>query len=212
MKLTKNCIACGKKFTKPVNESLRNWNGRHKFCSKDCSNRWWKGKKRSPKTQFGNRKYTPWLKGTKGIAKSNSGSFKKGNVPWMTGKKMTKEHYQKLKKAGFFKPKFGEKSGNWKGGITKIGIQIRTSSEYKKWRTSVFKRDKYSCCKCKYEGNKLQVHHKKPFYKILDDNKITTIEQARKCKELWKKSNGETLCIPCHKQTDSYLINQHTIY
>ncbi|MBU0906867.1 MAG: HNH endonuclease [Nanoarchaeota archaeon] len=31
---------------------------------------------------------------------------------------MSPERYEKLKKAGFFKPKFGKKSGNWKGGIT----------------------------------------------------------------------------------------------
>jgi len=40
---------------------------------------------------------------------------------------------------------------------------------------------------------------------ILKQNNITTIKEALNCKELWKKSNGVTLCIKCHKKTDSYL-------
>ena len=67
--LTKKCIICGKKFTKPVNYSQTRWEIR-KYCSKQCAD---------TKTLFGNKDYTPWLKGTKGIAKPNSGSFKKGN-------------------------------------------------------------------------------------------------------------------------------------
>ena len=30
------------------------------------------------------------------------------------------------------------------------------------------------------------------------------MEKAKKCKELWDINNGETLCIACHKKTDSY--------
>lgn len=55
------------------------------------------------------------------------------------------------------------------------------------------------------------VDHINPFYKILKDHNIKTVKQAKKCKELWEVSNGRTLCILCHKQTPSYLVNQYTI-
>ncbi|HNW65789.1 MAG TPA: hypothetical protein PKO10_01090, partial [Aliarcobacter cryaerophilus] len=61
------------------------------------------------------------------------------------------------------------------------------------------------CKKCGQYGGKLHAHHKKPFSIILKQNNITTIKEALNCKELWKKSNGVTLCIKCHKKTDSYL-------
>lgn len=47
---------------------------------------------------------TPWLKGTKGLAKKNKGSFKKGQSPWNKGLK------------GY---KAGENSPRWKGGRRK---------------------------------------------------------------------------------------------
>lgn len=36
----KPCIQCGKFFSKPYNESVKNWTHRHKFCSKECNGRW----------------------------------------------------------------------------------------------------------------------------------------------------------------------------
>ena len=33
---------------------------------------------------------------------------------------------------------------------------------------------------------------------------IKTVEDALKCHLLWDLENGETLCVPCHKKTDSY--------
>lgn len=60
--MEKTCI-CGKVFTKPVNESLKNWNNRHKYCSKACMNKYKsnahlkeyqfkKGEHPSPLTEF----------------------------------------------------------------------------------------------------------------------------------------------------------------
>lgn len=43
-----------------------------------------------------NGEIIPWLKGTKGIMKPNSGSFKKGMKPWNTGKIMTEEHRKNM--------------------------------------------------------------------------------------------------------------------
>jgi hypothetical protein len=89
----------------------------------------------------------------------------------------------------------GKKSYLWKGGITPINKKIRNSTEYKNWRLSVFKRDNYTCQDCgnrSCSGNpvKLNAHHIKSFSK--HENERFNID------------NGLTLCIPCHKNTDSY--------
>jgi len=100
-----------------------------------------------------------------------------------------------------------EKNPNWKGGITKLYVKARTSAEYFKWRFEVMKRDNFTCCFCHKVGGKLQVHHIKPFAQIIKENNIETFEQAKNCKELWEKDNVITLCLDCHRQTETYLKN-----
>jgi hypothetical protein len=56
----------------------------------------------------------------------------------------------------------------------------------------------------------IEAGHIYPFYKILDDFKITSIEESISCKELWDIGNGRTLCRECHKKTDSYGTNQYS--
>lgn len=213
--LTKNCIICGKEFTKQTNCSLAEWFGNkrrplgRRFCSRACGNVYRKGKHNSPETEFGKRKYTPWLKGTKGVMEPNSGSFKRGH-------KMSPETKEKMKgrtpwnKGLDWKEMQGANHHNWKDGRTELKIAIRTTAKYKRWRTSIFQRDHYTCTKCGYMGNKLQVHHKKAFYLIVAEHDIKTVKEAKECDELWNLGNGETLCVPCHRQTDSYLVNQYT--
>lgn len=118
-----------------------------------------------------------WNKGIKGSIKSNSGTFKKGITPWNKGRK-----YPQIT---------GEKNKNWKGGITPINRKIRTSLEYKLWRESVFKRDDYTCIWCGEVGGRLHADHIKPF---------ANFPELR-----FAIDNGRTLCVVCHKKTDSYL-------
>lgn len=158
--------------------------------------------------------YWNWLKGKPN--RSNT-KFEKGLIPWNKNLKADKEWYEKMRKAGFFDPKFGKDSGNWKGGITKLGIAIRGLKRYKEWRMKIFVRDNFICVKCGRKRKKgdrviLQAHHyPKDFYQILLENNIKNTKDALKCGELWDIDNGETVCIECHKLTDSYLLNQHTI-
>lgn len=118
-----------------------------------------------------------------------------GRTPWNKGKR-----FVEIEK---------EKHWNWKGGRTKLAVRIRCSFEGRKWTYAVFKRDKSACIKCgakKVDDNKffLQAHHIKPLWQLMNEYKIRSFDDAIKCKELWDIDNGQTLCIPCHKQTDSY--------
>jgi len=78
----------------------------------------------------------------------------------------------------------------WKGGITEINKSVRTRLEYKLWREAVYKRDNYTCIECKQHGGKLNAHHIKPF---------SLFPELR-----YAIDNGVTLCIDCHRKTDSY--------
>ncbi|MES2287158.1 MAG: HNH endonuclease [Bacteroidota bacterium] len=98
------------------------------------------------------------------------------------------------------KPNFkirGEKSHLWRGGITPINHAIRTSLEYKLWHRACFERDNYTCIWCGLKFIKgitgkviLHVDHIKPF---------ALYPELR-----FAIDNGRTLCIDCHKKTDTY--------
>lgn len=85
----------------------------------------------------------------------------------------------------------GDKSPNWRGGKTSDNHRVRNSNEYKEWRNSVFKRDSYTCVHCGVCGGKLHADHIKPF-SLFPDIRLDV-------------NNGRTLCISCHKQTDTYM-------
>jgi DNA-directed RNA polymerase subunit RPC12/RpoP len=58
------------------------------------------------------------------------------------------------------------------------------------WRSAVYLRDNYTCQKCGQRGGRLNAHHVKPF---------------KDFPELaFDVSNGQTLCVPCHKETDTF--------
>lgn len=80
---------------------------------------------------------------------------------------------------------------NWKGGITKENAKIRNSYAYKCWRKSVFERDNYTCVWCGHVGGNLHADHIKPF------------SLFKECR--LDLDNGRTLCVGCHKKTDTYL-------
>jgi hypothetical protein len=99
----------------------------------------------------------------------------------------------------------GIKHWNWDGGKSNLITKIRTSFEYRQWRSDIFTRDNWDCQNCQVHGGRLHVHHIKPLSVIIKENKVETIENAKECEEIWNINNGITLCIDCHKKTDSYL-------
>lgn len=79
--------------------------------------------------------------------------------------------------------------GNRWATQTPFDLRERASSRYKKWRTKVLERDSYACVLCGSKEN-LNADHIKPF----------SIHKELR----FELSNGRTLCVPCHKKTDTY--------
>jgi len=83
---------------------------------------------------------------------------------------------------------------------------IRHNFRYRKWRSDIYMRDDFTCQICGQRGGKIEADHIKPFSIIIEESNIKTLEQALECKELWDTNNGRTLCLECHKKTDTYLL------
>lgn len=98
----------------------------------------------------------------------------------------------------------GKNNPNWRGGITKLSQQVRNSKKYAAWRWEVFERDHFQCIHCQTNRGPFNANHIRPFSVLLHENNISSLEDALQCADLWNITNGETLCEPCHKETDSY--------
>lgn len=186
--ITKECKNCKMEF------DLLYIHRKQEFCSKSCS-----------KTGEFNHFY-----GKEGT--------RKGIHPWTFG--LTKETDSRLAEMGkkistTTKQQFedgsrsnkGENNPNWKlpeDRKTPLNESIRQTDFYKKWRFSVFNRDNFTCVLCNDASGFINADHIKKFCDIIFENNIKTIEDALKCEELWYINNGRTLCVPCHKLTDTY--------
>lgn len=89
----------------------------------------------------------------------------------------------------------GEKSHLWKGGLTDKNRILRESVDYDIWRENVFKRDNYTCQKCGAKNGQgkaiyLNADHIKPWSKYPELRYVV--------------SNGRTLCLDCHKETETF--------
>jgi len=137
--------------------------------------------------------------------KPNSTSFKKGHKKlggFVKGSKHSETSKGKIRLS--LLNKTGEKARHWKGGLTNLRRLLPQLDLYEKWRTTVFKRDKYTCCHCNVKGVYIEADHIVPLKVLIRDYKIKNSEDAIKCKAIWNIDNGRTLCRECHKKTDSY--------
>tara|TARA_Y100000310_G_C20518222_1_gene732294 strand:+ start:340 stop:819 length:480 start_codon:yes stop_codon:yes gene_type:complete len=140
----------------------------------------------------------PWIKGrhpkawNKGISSGFALHPENINkIPWNTGTKGIVKAWNKGKPG----PR-GEKAYNWRGGTSTIYQLIRGSKEYKEWRKKVYQRDNYTCQECNTRGGVLNADHIKPF---------SLYPSLR-----FKVDNGRTLCVSCHKKTDTFASKIHT--
>lgn len=123
-----------------------------------------------------------------------------GKIAWNKGKKFSIESRKKMSLAHKNKPlpwNRGNKSHFWKGGVTPQNMKIRMSLEYKLWRTAVFERDNYICIWCGQRGGKLNADHVKPF---------ALYPELR-----FAIDNGRTLCVNCHKKTETFGIKLYNL-
>lgn len=174
--------------------------GKQNFLGKKHTKEW---KNNSSKRQLGGKHphkgYVMSDKQKEQISKS-----RKGSTPWNKGKTNIYSEETKKRISNSLRGKMvGDKSPNWKGGVTILVEFLRRCFEYRQWRSDVFTRDNFTCQECgDATGGNLNAHHIKYFSHILEEYKIETKEEALNCKELWNINNGITLCDICH-------INKH---
>ena len=84
----------------------------------------------------------------------------------------------------------GASNPMWKGGSSRCYKTGYYSTDYKRWRISVFERDGYRCQGCGNIGGYLTAHHVKSFAHYPDSR--------------FDIDNGVTLCELCHSLTDNY--------
>lgn len=98
----------------------------------------------------------------------------------------------------------GQNNGNWRGGTSPLRVNIWMMNEYQSWRNKGFERDDYKCVQCGNGGQLHFDHYPIPFADLIRFNDIKNIYDARICSILWELKNGRTLCIKCHRKTESY--------
>ena len=145
--------------------------------------------------------YKVWNKGTKGICKANSTSYKKGDIPWTNGKHRSEETRDKIRqrvKGAWEKGKFEDRPSHNEETREKIrqtligryDIPFRTYplGWHKTFREQIRYRDGYVCRLCGVPEieleRKLSVHH-------IDYNKSNIKEKNLIC-----------LCHSCHSKTN----------
>jgi len=154
-----------------------------------------KGKKKPPRSIEHRRKISLRMKG-----KKQSPEFIENRISKIRGRKQSDAEKKKRSIIMTGKPNYktrGKNNHNWKGGITPLMFQIRSSLECKEWKIKIFIRDNRICQKTGLNGQ-IEVHHINNFAKIIKVNNIKTLEQARMCEELWDIKNGLVLSKEVH--------------
>jgi 5-methylcytosine-specific restriction endonuclease McrA len=103
------------------------------------------------------------------------------------GRPHSPEHRQRLREGA----RRGPNHPGWKGGKQRS----TTHAAYQEWRLAVFRRDRWTCQIC---GD----HSRKGHYPVLHAHHLApVVERPDLAHEM---TNGQTLCAPCHRKTDSY--------
>jgi len=184
--MEKKCNKCNSVFFKKQNESINSWSLR-KYCSKSCSN----------SVNSSHDRLKQWVKingpsnkGKDGLKGSSSPSWKGGEIEKTCILCTIKYTVKKYRENISYFCSHGCSSLFRNEGKTSEFKKIRKSDDYKKWRLSVFVRDNYTCQFCNKKSCYIQADHIKPF---------SLFPELR-----FDIDNGRTLCLDCHKKTDTY--------
>lgn len=163
-----------------------------------CRNKY--GPRFVTREQFDRYAVTRKASGDRYTALHKKGCGRGHKVGWRhseaTRKKMS-EYWIKFHHGG------ASRSSKWHSGKSGIGKAVRSMVEYRQWRRDVFSRDDHKCTDCGAEGY-INSHHIKSLATIIHENSISSIDEARRCRDLWDVSNGQTLCECCHGKKDKY--------
>jgi len=103
--------------------------------------------------------------------------------------------WSNMRRLAWAKQLSGEHSRFWRGGLTDSNRNARNSTRYAIWRAKVFKRDNYMCVMCgARSGNGTAVY--------LNADHIKPWSQYVKLR--FDVKNGRTLCVECHRNTDTF--------
>lgn len=194
--LAKICVVCGNEYT-TKKETQR-------YCSRSCRDESMKGRKNewAIGNKWGFKKNIPaWNKGKKWSEeiKGKMSSSHVGKPVKNKGVPMSEEQKRKISESLMGRPtgRTGEKSNLWRGGRSREYDKLKNSIEWKNWRRAVFERDNYTCQKCvsknyKGLGRTIEIHP----HHIKDRKNFPELQ--------FEVSNGQTLCVDCHRQTDNY--------
>ncbi len=181
------CLTCGNEFT--PRGAYKSYTP--KYCSIACYSKRKIDDSTREKQSAAKKGVTPW---NKGIAMWADREHPRGTLGMKFDKApATDETKRKLSlshKGKKYPSHSGSNHWNWRGGISSENDRIRNSPEYKDWRLSVFKRDNYTCQECGRRGCEIHADHIVPF--SIDESKRFDID------------NGRTLCVECHRKTDTY--------
>ena len=142
-----------------------------------------------------NTGHIAWNKGKKGCTPWNKGkllplAIRERQSLSHKGKRLSTDH-KKAISLGLIGKFVGENNPAWRGGTSTERERLMGSLNYRAWREAVFSRDDFRCFDCGTRTGPLNAHH---LYSWALFPRLRFVLE-----------NGITLCVPCHKNTDTYL-------
>ena len=173
----KTCQTCGVKFSSKDDRPTRP----AKFCSRRCIRNKTQFRK-GHKMRLGKKPPpTSWNNSNSKRTRFGEGQpsfFKKGHTPWNKDRDF--------------------------GGVEYLAKRISWLILYRKWRKEIRERDGNKCVQCG-DVSQLNVdHYPVSLRDLIERTGISKPQEAKAHEVFWDTNNGRTLCVSCHKKTDTY--------